>query len=157
MPVLILQRATTLTHLHCRCHLDGREHGLGAALAAMTGLRSLRLRITNDSREAFKLAPVLRALTNLTSLVYSGDFMPDTDIAACASLPALRSLEFRGIRVITPACLPALQAMTGLTALTLARTGIFCRDVTSGVRAAFNAERLCRGWPPLKLDVVSEG
>jgi hypothetical protein len=77
--------------------------------------------------------------------------MVDTDAAACASLPALRTLQLSGIPEVTPACLPALQAMSGLFELTLFNTGVRSRDVTPEVRAAFDIERDKRGWPRLKL------
>jgi hypothetical protein len=53
---------------------------------------------------------------------------------------------------ISRADLPALQAMSGLTGLTLRNVYIGPEDLTPEVRAGFDAERLRRGWPRLKLE-----
>jgi hypothetical protein len=68
------------------------------------------------------------------------------------ALPHLRELTFWGMQRITPACLPALQAMSGLTTLRLGKTMVPMVDLTPEVRAAFDVERLRQGWPRLNLE-----
>jgi hypothetical protein len=159
MPVALLQRATALTHLVCLCPGDNkRKHGLGAALAGMPGLRSLSLCTTHETLVPFNLGRILRPLTNLTKLEYCG-FIKKGDLAACASLPALRCLTLNHV-LVTPAWLPGLLAMSGLASLTFSEEGSGLsfydmktnrREVTGEVRAAFDAKRPQWGWPPLKL------
>jgi hypothetical protein len=71
----------------------------------------------------------------------------------CVALPHLRELEFWGMSRVTPACLPALQAMSGLTHLTLRDSTIHRDDVAAEVRAAFDVESIRRGWPRLKIEL----
>jgi hypothetical protein len=63
-------------------------------------------------------------------------------------------LELSDTQEVTPACWPALQAMSSLTVLVLVATGIKSGDVTPEVRAAFDCERVRRGWPCLRLEVL---
>ncbi len=156
-----LDRATGLTHLELAHRLGDLPCGLDAVLASMSGLRSLDLcvmytdpgtALAHVTGNAFHLSHVLRALTNLTRLKYSGPFTAGSDMEACVSLPYLRELEFHSMQRVTLACLPALQAMSGLTKLTLRHSLIHQVDLTPKVRAAFDAPRLLRGWPPLKIE-----
>jgi hypothetical protein len=152
----VLRRATRLTHLELsRC--SGIENGnvVGSILASLTGLRSLKLVFTamrNQGPEAFQLTPVLQALTGLTKLVCGGNFVEPDDLRACAALPCLRSLGLGSWCTVTPVWLPPLQAMSGLTELSLSMPGWHRDDVTPEFRAGFDVERLRRGWPRLKLD-----
>jgi hypothetical protein len=160
----VLHRATGLTHLALAHRLGQFPYWLDVALAKMSGLRSLDLRlsgedpgtalahITDDPWHAFHLSRVLQGLTRLTKLKYAGPFTANRDIEACVSLPSLRDLEFHSMQRVTLACLPALQAMSGLTKLTLRHSLIHQVDLTPKVRAAFDAPRLLRGWPPLKIE-----
>jgi hypothetical protein len=121
----------------------------------MTGLRSLSLRLetyTYQPTAKFQLGPVLAVLTNLTELDFSGNFERQSDLPAIALLRGLRKLEF--LHCVSFADLPALQAMSGLTRLTLRGTNNGPEDLTPKVRAGFDAERLRRGWPRLKLECV---
>jgi hypothetical protein len=150
--ISVLHSATGLTHLEFGCRGSGSLVGLEATLARMSQLRSLSLNISGLGQppEVFRLSTVLGALTSLTKLRYDGDFSVGTDLAAVAALSGLLSLELITPEV-TPACLPALQAMSALTELTLRYTWIRLGDLTPEVRAAFNVERDRRGWPRLKL------
>jgi hypothetical protein len=118
----------------------------------MSGLEDLQLHLDDEVEfpEVFQLNPVLRALTNLTCLDYKGHFTVG-DLEACANLPHLRELVLRGTREVTVACVPTLQAMSGLNDLKLLKTGIHQDELTPEIRAGFDVERLCRGWPRLKL------
>jgi hypothetical protein len=161
--VSVLQRATGLTHLEFSTSVYRNElqHGrvdngevFAPMLATMTGLRSLSLDLETYRYQAlakFQLSPALAVLTNLTELEYSGNFEGRTDLPAIASLPGLRKLEL--VYCVSFSDLPALQAMSGLTRLTLRGTCIGPEDLTRKVRAGFDAERLRRGWPRLKLRV----
>ncbi len=145
-----LQRATRLTHLHLDSIFSKFDEGLASTLARMTGLRSLSLHLIEFDPGKLDLALVLRALTNLTSLEYHGRFTEETDTDACASLRGLRSLKL-GCFDFSPASLPTLQAMSGLTKLLLNSTCIQPNDLTREVREGFDVERVRRGWPPLML------
>jgi hypothetical protein len=165
----VLRRATGLTHLRFRCVLpevegEGEVEGGGGggcpdellgALAGMSRLRCLDLDLSDFHWDASDpdLSTILQALPSLTKLKYSGKLKVDRDMDACASLPCLRSLEFWNTQDVTPACLPALQAMTGLTELALKRTGISEHHLTPEVGSVFDVERFRRGWPYLKLVV----
>ncbi len=70
-----------------------------------------------DSPGVFHLSLLLPALLNLTDLDYKGNFTVG-DLEACAALPNLRTLVLSGTREVTAACIPALQAMSGLDELT---------------------------------------
>jgi hypothetical protein len=150
----VLQRATRLTCLELSSMFSEGDECLGPTLARLTGLRSLSLHLLEFDTWKFHCTPVLRALTDLTSLEYHGSFTEETDMDACASLRGLRTLKL-GCRDITPASLPALQAMSGLTKLSLISTCIQPEDLTREVRAAFDVERVRRGWPPLMLGCSS--
>ncbi len=94
----------------------------------------------------------------LTMLDYRrGKLRLDSDLHACASLPGLHSLSFKWICELKPACLPALQAMSGLTELSLVSTGTCAADMTPDVIAAFDAERRQLGRPLLKLRIQGRG
>jgi hypothetical protein len=150
----VLQGATGLTHLAFECDWVDSERGLRAMLCRMSELRSLHLSFWRDidPQNAFHLAPVLRVLTNLTELDYTkGNFDAPDDLMACASLPLLRHLVFQHVSTLTPACLPALQALSGLTELRLINNGIHLNSLTPEERLAFDVERLRRGWPRLRL------
>jgi hypothetical protein len=147
-----LQRATGLTSLSLDADTSGRVHGLGSALSRMTGLRCLWLGCHNH--DGGQLSSLLRGLIKLTKLCYRcyrGEFDASRGLAACASLPGLRSLCLSGRSELTPSYLPVLQNMSGLTELTLDWTGISPKDLTPDVLDAFNFERRRRGWPSLKL------
>jgi hypothetical protein len=159
----VLQRATGLTQLEIDCGLiipTESLRGLGDTLSRMSGLGSLSLHYLVLKKElpheqtttVFQLCPVLRALPCLTKLGFTGNFTVPDDISACASLSSLQSLTLCEARALTRSWLPALQAMSSLTELTLRNTGIKPVDVTPEVRAAFDAERLHRGWASLKLE-----
>jgi hypothetical protein len=166
--ISVLQRATRLTLLEFKSSISyhgefGVLHGrtenpdiFVPTLARMTGLCSLGLRLEQygyHGLEEFHLSPVLAVLTNLTELGYSGKFAAQTDLPAIASLPGLLKLEL--FDSVSFARLPALQAMSGLTRLTLHSTCYLqSQDLTRSVRARFDAERLHRGWPRLKLEWV---
>ncbi len=153
--VSVLQRATGLTHLEFSCRfLGAREypHELGRMLAGMSRLCSLDLGLTGklsrDRRPTVSL--ISQASTTLTRLRCSGEFAAaDPDIEACRGLPCLCSLVLCNTPKVTAASLPALQAMTGLTQLILEVTGIRQPPLTPEIRAAFDDERLRRGWPRL--------
>jgi Leucine-rich repeat (LRR) protein len=149
----VLHRATGLTHLDLDCWGSESLQGLGSTLRRMPELCSLSIDTGSklQAQSAFNLSPVLQALTNLTKLRYSGNFTVDIDLRACAALPGLRNLRLTGISEVTPSCLPALQAMSGLSELTLCHTGIRSADLTPEVRAAFGVERHVRGWPRVEL------
>ncbi len=152
--ISFLQRATQLTGLHLdfgwrTCH-SCYQPTLERAVARMSSLRSLKLE-AHWSPKVFRLRRVLQLSTSLTYLCCTGDFTVGSDIKACASLPNLRCLILSEAAGVTPTCLPGLQALSGLHELSLLGTGIHSEDITSEVRAAFDAERLRRGWPPLKL------
>jgi hypothetical protein len=152
-----LRRATRLTHLEFAAGLPEPLVGLRKSLAGMSNLRSLSLSADVQRRpRSFRLGHVLQLLTRLTRLEYTGKFRVDSDMEACAALPGLRSLEFREVYAITPACLPALLAMSGLTDLTLWDTQITPADVTPEMTNACDAERLRRGCPRLKLTVDTD-
>jgi hypothetical protein len=151
--ISVVQRATGLTHLQFHCFSASQSlFGLEETLARMSKLRSLSLTISELAKppEGFHLSTVLRALTSLTKLRYCGNFRVGTDMSACAALPGLVSLELK-THEVTPACLPALQAMSGLTHLNVRHTGIYWKDLTPEVIAAFNSERDRRGWPGLRF------
>jgi hypothetical protein len=155
--VSFLQRAAGLTALEfigCRLAAQ-RPHGLDAALSAMSRLRYLLLSIHEEleAPNPFQLAPVLQDLTTLTRLRYTGNFIGRSDMEACASLSELRSLWLVEHPEVTPAYFPALQAMSGLTKLTLWGTGILPEHMTTEVRTGFDVERLRCGWPRLKTNV----
>jgi hypothetical protein len=155
--VSVLRRASGLTQLDLRCFFNSLGEypdELGHALAGMPRLCSLSLhmhgRIEGGCRPG--PSPILRASACLTRLKCSGDFgAVDPDIQACLSLPRLRSLVLCYTPEVTDASLPALQAMTGLTELVLEYTGIPQCFMTPDVRAAFDEDRLRRGWPRSKL------
>ncbi len=157
--VSLLQRATGLTHLNVSWHFANASEypqELGRALAGMSALRSLDLwlggKLLGECRPG--PSPISQASTSLTRVRCCGQFGAlRSDFEACMSLPCLRSLELAHARDITPACVPALQAMTGLTELALVFTGIREYHLTDEVRAVFNVERLRRGWPRLKITV----
>jgi hypothetical protein len=145
----VLRHATRLTQLQLFCFESVALRGLGATLRRMSDLRSLMLLVNVvPATKSFRLAHALQPLTRLTELNYTGHFTVDSDMRACASLPSLRNMGLRA-RTITPACLPALQAMPGLTQLAV--SSIKEADVSPNVVEAFDAERLRRGWPRLKL------
>jgi hypothetical protein len=125
---------------------------LGQVIAEMTRLRSLDLGSTGNYK-AFDLDSILRGLTGLSTLRCKGKFAADMDLEACGSLPGLRVLELSDTEEVTPACWLALQAMSSLTELVLRSTGIYKEDLTPEVRAAFDLERVHRGWPCLRLEV----
>jgi hypothetical protein len=153
--ISVLGRATGLTHLEFECWGNETLVGLEATLAGMSQLRSLSLTISGSAQalDAFHLSTVLRALTGLTQLRYKGHhhFKVGADMTAIAALPGLQSLHLT-IPAVTPVCLPALQAMSGLTELILSYTGIRLEHFTPEDKAAFNVERDRRGWPRLKLE-----
>jgi hypothetical protein len=152
--ISVLQRATGLSWLEVDWSREGAEYlpELGPTLARMSRLCILTLHLDHevDSLEVFHLGPVLPALTNLIWLDYKGIFTVG-DLEACAGLPTLRVLVLRGTHEVTAACLPALQAMSGLDELKLLNTGIHQDELTPEVRAGFDIERLRRGWARLKL------
>jgi hypothetical protein len=157
--ISILERATGLTQLDLSCsvpRLRNRETDAAldvtAMLTGMSRLRSLYLHVSGPLLQTFQLRPILLALTKLTDLTYSGNFTLASDMEACASIPGLKRLEISGRPGMSPACLPALQAMSGLTKLTLSNTDIHPDDLTPEVRAAFNVERFRFGWPGLHID-----
>ncbi len=162
--VRVLHRATGLTHFEPAHDLKHFPVRLGLVVAIMSRLRSLSLCLTGHDPgaalalvtghpwHAFHLSDVLGSLTNLTKLKYAGPFTEARDMAACVSLPSLQDLEFHSMQGVTLASLPALQAMSGLTKLTLRHSLIHVVDLTPKVRAAFDAPRLLRGWPPLKIE-----
>jgi hypothetical protein len=141
-------RATGLTRLEVNGDWDRSVQGLSATVARLAGLQDLSL---HSPGEGFQLNLLLRTVTNLTRLEYGGGSMKGRDLRACGSLPYLRTLCLNGLEDITPACLPALQEMTGLTQLRLVCTGIAPKHLTPDVIAGFNAERCRRGWPDLKI------
>ncbi len=146
----VLRYATMLTHLKLHCYDPVSLRGLGATLRRMSDLRSLGLSVTvKPATKSFRLSHALQPLTRLTKLDYNGHFGVDSDLRACGSLPSLRSLMLRA-PTVTPVCLPALQAMSGLRQLAL--WSIRKADVSpDDVAEAFDAERLRRGWPRLRL------
>jgi hypothetical protein len=145
----VLRRATRLTHLEFSCYRPVSLRGLGATLRRMSDLRSLRLSVdTKPATKSFRLSHALQPLTRLTKLDYTGHFKVDSDMRACASLPSLRCFGLRA-PTITPAYLPALQAMSGLTGLGLLSMGTADVSVDDVVEA-LDAQRLRRGWPRLK-------
>jgi hypothetical protein len=153
--VSVLQRATTLTHLEFTSNF-GIKNGdvFGHMLATLTGLRSLSVTFFTHPRhvpDGFPLAPVLQALRGLTKLVYRGNFMTQDGWMACASLPCLQSMEVDSAHKLTSASLAVLQAMSGLTEL---RLSVLWDHRLREVRAGFDEERLRRGWPRLKLDIL---
>jgi hypothetical protein len=147
-----LLRATKLTGLELEITRDNcwteNSPKVGRALARISTLRSLALDLQPDG---LQLGPILRASTGLTYLRYNGKFTVGDELEACASLPSLRCLELVRTDGVTPANLSALQAMSSLDELALRDTGIREDDLAPEVRAVFDVERLCRGWPPLKL------
>jgi hypothetical protein len=159
--ISILHRATALTHLEFSSHNRqiGFPESLGPAIAKMSGLRALTLSLDRGVwvPGVFDLGPVLRSLKMLTHLKFRGSFTVGArgDLKAIASLPCLKSLWLTRTSAVTPTCLPTLQAMSGLTKLVLCQTGISLMDLTPEVIARFDVERLCRGWPRLKLGAVS--
>jgi hypothetical protein len=150
--VSVLGRATGLTHLEFDCWRSESLLGLEPAIVKMSQLRSLSLGISGSSQapDAFHLSTVLRALPSLTKFRYQGDFREVTDMTAIAAVSGLLSLELKTPKV-TRACLPALQAMSGLTQLILSHTKIRLEHLTPEVRAVFDLERDRRGWPRLKI------
>jgi hypothetical protein len=156
--ISVLERARTLTRLNLDWSRDAAGYlpELGPTLARMSGLIDLALHLEDDadSLGVFQLSTVLPALTNLTWLDYKGNFTVG-DLEACARLPSLRNLVLRGTRGVTAACVPALQAMSGLDKLTLLNTGIHKDELKPEVRAGFDVERLSRGWARLKLRCVN--
>jgi hypothetical protein len=153
----VLQRATGLTHLSIGCFGRASVLGLDETLTRMSKLSSLCLEVDNEGqvRNAFHLSDVLRTLTDRTSLEYCGNFEMVADLEACATLPALRSLCFSHILAVTPACLPALQAMSGLTELVFRYTALRVEHFTDDVMARFYSERDVWGWP-LKIKCKSK-
>jgi hypothetical protein len=152
--ISVLQRATGLMWLELEWGREGAEYlpELGPTLARMSELRHLVLHVEDevDSPEIFHLSPVLPALTKLTYLEYKGSFTVG-DLGACAALPNLRKLVLRGTCEVTAACVPALQAMSGLDELKLLNTGIHEDELTPEVRAGFGVEQLRHGWARLRL------
>jgi hypothetical protein len=145
----VLRRATGLTQLEFESYDSVSIRGLGATLRRMSDLRSLSLSVhVAPGTKPFRLGHALKPLRHLTKLAYTGHFEVDGDITACTSLPSLRSLGLNA-STITPACLPSLQAMPGLTQLAL--WSIRKAEVSPNMIEAFDAERLRRGWPRLKL------
>jgi hypothetical protein len=133
--------------------------GLEAALLKMSRLGFLRVSLLDldpdevEGCSTFCLSRVLRVPTTLTELKYTGHLTLGSDMRAIASLSGLHSLQLSHIRKVTPAWLPALQAMFGLTELILSGTKIFPKHITPEVTAGFDVERIRLGWPPLKLEV----
>ncbi len=157
----VLFRATNLTSLeltgyvHLYEPLYGHYGALGAVFAMMSNLRSLKLIVRRGAGviDGVLLSNVLQGVTYLTNLEYGGPYFTlGPDLAACASIPGLRSLSFNRVPGLTTAGIPALQAMSGLTRLILHGTGIRTEDLTPEVRAAFDVERLRYGWPGLQLE-----
>jgi hypothetical protein len=133
-----------------------QTHELEAVLARMSGLCSLHSASLGLSRVApscFSPVPGLACLTNRTGLIYTGCLMVAHDVEAYVALPRLRDLMFYSMQQVTPACLPALQAMSGLSRLTLHNSLICMEYLTPRIRAAFYVERLRRGWHPLKIEL----
>lgn len=167
--VSLLCWATGLTHLDLGCQIERGDRfvlqGLCPAVSGMSRLRSLDISFMVHSPqnydygddgfpvEVLRLKDVLRACTMLTKLVCRNlGLRPHMDLEACWSHRGLRSLTFSEYK-ITTACLPPLQAMSGLTELHLLHTDIQPADMTPAVIAAFDAERRKLGWPLLNLRI----
>jgi hypothetical protein len=153
--ISVLQRATGgPVWLVLHWSGDGADYlpELGPTLARMSRLIRLVLHVEDEvnSPEVFHLSPILPALTKVRYFEYKGNFTVG-DLEACAALPNLRKLVLRGTREVTVACVPILQAMSGLDELKLLNTGIHQEELTPEIRAGFDVERLRRGWARLKL------
>lgn len=152
--IAVLGRATGLTAFgFVMRENDQYDVVLSSTLPDMSGVSDLDLTLTRKpvAPGQFQLGPVLHALTGLTSLRYSGNLTVDIDLRAIAALPRLRILGLQDVSELTPAHLPALQAMSDLTELDITNTGVTEQDLTTEVRERFDVERLRRGWPRLVL------
>jgi hypothetical protein len=89
----------------------------------LAGLQQLRKLVLGE-QQPYDRADVIQltALTNLTLLCleHESTAVDETAVAALAvRLTQLRALELRGVYMCSPAALPVVAALTGLTALSM--------------------------------------
>jgi hypothetical protein len=159
----VLQRATGLESLY----FSWRGPGVGCVDAAQ-----LFLALTQMSRlQSLTLAPgplhhtvrgscfgAIGLLTGLTSLHVSGNCVTDADVAACAGLKKLRRLTllpnyFSPWGPVSVDAFLDVAMLPELSKLTMSKIcGVWGISLVYNREEWFDAERRCRGWPPLDLD-----